>query len=228
MKRKGFTLIELLIVVAIIAILAAIAVPNFLEAQIRSQVSRTMSDMRALATALESYRTDNQDYIQAYKQTIPGNQHWPSLGWLYAEWSNPNYDPRHVGFYLTTPIAYMTSIPLDQFTTKYNREHAVSVGSWGGALIASSVFYGMRYHAPLQVQMMDGNNVLADYFDVGYYMHSVGPDLQLHYGLPGYGQSGSNPNNPCPFQIISYDPSNGTVSVGEIVYIGTGVGFPGK
>jgi type II secretory pathway pseudopilin PulG len=49
----------LLIVVAIIAILAAIAVPNFLEAQTRAKVSRTHADMRSLATALEAYAVDN-------------------------------------------------------------------------------------------------------------------------------------------------------------------------
>ncbi|MBN1901001.1 prepilin-type N-terminal cleavage/methylation domain-containing protein, partial [Candidatus Sumerlaeota bacterium] len=63
MKRiKGFTLIELLIVVAIIAILAAIAVPNFLEAQVRSKVSRVKADQRSLATGLEAYYVDNNDF----------------------------------------------------------------------------------------------------------------------------------------------------------------------
>ncbi|NUN51586.1 MAG: prepilin-type N-terminal cleavage/methylation domain-containing protein [Planctomycetaceae bacterium] len=63
--RKGFTLIELLIVVAIIAILAAIAVPNFLEAQVRSKVSRVQSDQRSMATALASYYVDNNGYPMA-------------------------------------------------------------------------------------------------------------------------------------------------------------------
>jgi type II secretion system protein G len=59
---SGFTLIELLIVVAIIAILAAIAIPNFLAAQTRSKVSRAKGEMRTIATALESYCVDYNQY----------------------------------------------------------------------------------------------------------------------------------------------------------------------
>lgn len=59
---KGFTLIELLIVVAIIAILAAILIPNFLRARAQSMVSAAKGNLKNLATALESYFVDNNEY----------------------------------------------------------------------------------------------------------------------------------------------------------------------
>jgi len=92
--RRAFTLIELLIAVAIIAILAAIAVPNLLDAQVRSKVARVKNDLRALATALEAYQADNQAY--------------------------PDFiDIEHGGAWqlrpLTTPVAFITSLPPDPF-----------------------------------------------------------------------------------------------------------------
>ena len=76
-KQKGFTLIELLIVVAIIGIIAAILIPNFLDALHKGSQKRTMGDIKQFATGLGTYYTDNGGAAAAGAVTIDvGN--WPT------------------------------------------------------------------------------------------------------------------------------------------------------
>jgi type II secretion system protein G len=70
-NKKGFTLIELLIVVAIIGIIVAIAIPNLLNAIQRAKQKRTMGDMRSAGTAAEAYAVDFNHYPAAAGYTLP-------------------------------------------------------------------------------------------------------------------------------------------------------------
>ncbi len=120
-SRRAFTLIELLIVVAIIAILAAIAVPNFLEAQTRARVSRCKADMRTCALALESYHVDTNQYPAPSGYEAQGNG-------VFAV-TDPSDEPFE-GFLprrLTTPVAYVAVLPTDVFKVKEPDEHPFDV-----------------------------------------------------------------------------------------------------
>jgi len=91
-NSKGFTLIELLIVVAIIGIIAAIAIPNLLNAIDRGKQKRTMADLRSIGTSVEEYAIDNNIYPTAatmaalepliepiYIRTAPTTDGWKNL-----------------------------------------------------------------------------------------------------------------------------------------------------
>src|SRR5260370_10214464 len=73
-NRKGFTLIELLIVVVIIGILAAIAIPKFANTKQKAVKSSMISDLRNLATAQEAFYADSSKYATTYGTTIATEQ----------------------------------------------------------------------------------------------------------------------------------------------------------
>ncbi len=76
-NNKGFTLIELLIVVAIIGVIVAIAIPNLLNAIQRAKQKRSMADMRAIATGAEAYAVDYNRYPSAAGYALPSGCAWP-------------------------------------------------------------------------------------------------------------------------------------------------------
>ncbi|MCB2155987.1 prepilin-type N-terminal cleavage/methylation domain-containing protein [bacterium] len=183
-SQRGFTLIELLIVVAIIAILAAIAVPNFLEAQTRSKVSRVKADMRTVATAMESYRVDFNKYPPVY------------IRFGSTEIKITPVVQRYVR--LTTPIAYITTVPLDPFFG--GRESDLPV--WG-----LPVFDYWSYDEPYLWGPRRGTS---------WWVSSYGPDKEKN------GNSATAPDGSSFSWSTPYDPTNGSISAGEITRLSDG------
>lgn len=206
MKIRGFTLIELLIVVAIIAILAAIAVPNFLEAQMRAKVTRAKADMRTLATTIETYRIDNNEYSTDCGNGAGGGIYRPYR--IRDGHSNPpaNFT---IGFELTTPIAYITSAEmlLDPFKK----------GKWD-YYKTSTVVRGREYYffmnIPLRRKKNGNPNSYSNTFRAtgAWALWAAGPDGWCN-NIPGGGEFSEVGYIP---RRIQYDATNGTISNGDI------------
>lgn len=197
MKRAGFTLIELLIVVAIIAILAAIAVPNFLEAQVRAKVSRAKNDMRSIATALESYRVDGSYYPEyAIMRLSNGDVEDPAVGFAMGYFEHLSRVP---GLSITTPIAYITSIPPDPFVVK-----------GGGSDDPRTLDYAYRNSRQTD-RIFTGDRAAEPWLGPG------GAFLLRDWGEWRLVSAGPNTVRNDIKSSIFYDPTNGTISNGDIV-----------
>lgn len=191
MKKRGFTLIELLIVVAIIAILAAIAIPNFLQAQTRAKVSRVQSDMRSFATGLESYYVDYNEY--------PPMADYPDL--CIADDGNmlPGFHSRFPT-YLTTPIAYISSILYDPFIP--SADHDMIVFGEGTEMALRYIYFNYPRYL-LWSPESERFNRMNNEFSGPWLSYSWGPNTDYR-------------NLPVNSVYINYNPTNGTISLGNI------------
>jgi len=141
--RRGFTLIELLIVVGIISILAAIALPNFLEAQLRAKIARIKADMRTVSVAWEAYAIDNNRYPVDWDNNPIGGEA-DQIGMVMV----------------TTPIAYIESFPTDPFSVMKNpasNEYAPHF-----EIASCSFAYCIYSLGPNFIEEFDGNDEWPD------------------------------------------------------------------
>jgi type II secretion system protein G len=176
-RHPAFTLIELLVVVVVIAILAAIAIPNFLEAQTRAKISRVKADLRTIATAIESYAVDHNDVPPDYD----------GLGFTFGEGEWRSYAD------LTTPVAHLTAAPTDVFRDNI----------YGNAPGRHEFF---EYWG-LNPEGFPDSYAAWQESGVRWFVYSVGPD-RSNDRLPLFVEE-ANPDR-------VYDPTNGTVSAGDI------------
>jgi prepilin-type N-terminal cleavage/methylation domain-containing protein len=210
---KGFTLIELLIVIAIILILIAIALPNFLEAQIRAKVASARGGLRSIQVGFESYYADYRQYLPPHRFSFLNRT------------SPPNVDGSDLRL-LTTPIPYIKNdLPRDPFTNRdpyaglaFNTESDfVAYGAWRGP--DGSTKYANDGPGPFGMVPVPFDSWMG---------WSSGPDNQAQTG--GYRpeqivikneQLGLRNYSPY-YSGVRYSPTNGTTSLGDIYVFGPG------
>ncbi len=200
-STRGFTLIELLIVIAIILILISIALPNFLEAQIRAKVARAKGEIKALSTAMQSYFLDFNIYPCETEADM-----------YSTKWNR--FNRGHL--WLTSPIKYIGSIPADPFASMAHTDTA----TMGGGRIQTYETGGIEPH-PLNHPM--GKKCLNCMLT--WAMWSKGPSAELEGGQVVSGDNAHIGGR----DIRNYSPTNGTSSRGPILTWGGDplwIGYP--
>lgn len=187
-RLKAFTLIELLIVVAIIGILAAIAVPNFMNARIRAHVAKSQADINAITGAVMTYRIDNNAIPPRLIES--GSTGSGSIG--------PTFVPQCR--YLTTPIMYFN---IEQGRSPFNQKDAqIPNGYW---------YYNWEEVQNRNLAVTMSWNAPGPKVWMRWMVSTIGPCTQIYPYQTLSGESGGT-----HLFFMDYDPSNGVVSPGLI------------
>jgi prepilin-type N-terminal cleavage/methylation domain-containing protein len=194
-RHGGFTLIELLIVVGIIAVLASIAVVNFLEAQVRSKVARAKSDMRAMSLGVEAYAADYNGYPDIFTRIRV----------------------------ITTPVSYLSQVPRDIFrlqagidSTSPWRQHYYRYGAMPLDTASRYVIASLGPDTDIDTYSSLNTSGGGDNENTANFE----PDNQALRLYPGYSPAlfseAGAVINAATFKYIQYDPTNGSISNGDI------------
>lgn len=194
-KTQGFSLVELIIVVLVISILAAIAIPNFKNAQVRAEVVRTYANFRAISYSMFHYQIDQGDLI-------PYN---PIRGRSF--------------FYLTSPILYISDedILIDPFAKEVTSQEGYQVPNpnpfYDYFPFRSHFLYGMREEEKKQYlsEPIALDIAKSRINNPGYALSSIGPTRRPGYGVYLRRNVYEIPN--------VYAPTNGLFSIGTIVAV---------
>ncbi|MCA9438080.1 MAG: prepilin-type N-terminal cleavage/methylation domain-containing protein, partial [Candidatus Omnitrophica bacterium] len=220
-----FTLIELLIVIAIILILIAIALPNFLEAQQRAKIANVRAGMRGVGTAIEAFRTERGVLLIDFWEdgggvSSPASQRWrEKFGRVGRDPAFQYKTFEECYFPLTSPAAYLTTLPIDPFNDP-SRSVGFGENEKGLAYIyfdndvldpnPANHDHGVEYYAPGGPgQVLYGAVPLKS---EEFALLSVGPDRFIE-----------RTNGYSTIRGIPYNPTNGTNSIGDMVFRSSGI-----